>query len=193
MRHSDWVVGVPTRSWGALQRHALVRFQQRGATRPQTSVIRTPPDRSDTPSRQCPITRVGNRSVRQRSGHRFSYGPGMGHLLGYARVSTLEQQPALQHDALTAAGCERVFTDHASGALDARPMLAKVLDQLLPGDTLVVWRLDRLGRSMSHLIATVTELQARGVGFRSLQESIDTTTATGTLIFHMLAAVGLRA
>jgi DNA invertase Pin-like site-specific DNA recombinase len=87
----------------------------------------------------------------------------MAHLLGYARVSTLDQNPQLQADELTAAGCYRVFTDHASGAKSARPALDEVLDQLRPGDTLVVWRLDRLGRSLRHLIDVVTDLDARRV------------------------------
>jgi DNA invertase Pin-like site-specific DNA recombinase len=111
------------------------------------------------------------------------------HLLGYARVSTLEQKPALQTDALKAAGCYRIFTDRASGRLDARPQLEKVLDQLRPGDTLVVWRLDRLGRSLRHLIDTVGALADSGVGFRSLQESIDTTTPGGKLVFHLFGAL----
>ncbi len=114
---------------------------------------------------------------------------GMGHLLGYARVSTAEQAPALQVDALADAGCARVWTDVGSGARDDRPELGKMLEQLLPGDTLVVWRLDRLGRSLRHLIDTVTELDGRGVGFRSLQESIDTTTSGGRLVFHLFGAL----
>ena len=113
----------------------------------------------------------------------------MGHLLGYARVSTAEQDPALQRDALTAAGCARLWIDVASGSRDDRPQLASVLEQLLPGDTLVVWRLDRLGRSLRHLIDTVTVLDERGVGFRSLQESIDTTTSGGRLVFHLFGAL----
>jgi DNA invertase Pin-like site-specific DNA recombinase len=113
----------------------------------------------------------------------------MGHLLGYARVSTGEQDPALQRDALAAAGCARVWTDVASGARDDRPELAVLLETLLPGDTLVVWRLDRLGRSLRHLIDTVTSLDERGVGFRSLQESIDTTTSGGRLVFHLFGAL----
>ena len=91
-------------------------------------------------------------------------------LLGYARVSTGAQDLASQHDALTAAGCLRIFEDTASGALDDRPQLAGLLDHLRGGDTLVVWRLDRLGRSLRHLIETVTALADRGVGFRSLQD-----------------------
>ncbi len=96
-------------------------------------------------------------------------------------MSTTEQSPDLQVDELTAAGCWRVWTDRASGALDRRPQLDAVLEQLRPGDTLVVWRLDRLGRSLRHLIEVVTALDAREVGFRSLRESIDTTTAGGRL------------
>ena len=113
----------------------------------------------------------------------------MGHRLGYARVSTLDQHPDLQLDALAAAGCYRVFVDTASGALDARPELGKVLDQLRPGDTLVVWKLDRLGRSLRHLIETVGALAARGVGFTSLQEHLDTTTPGGKLVFHLFGAL----
>jgi len=98
----------------------------------------------------------------------------MGALLGYARVFTDEQEFCLQHDALRAAGCARIFSDTASGALDERPKLTEALDHVRPGDTLSVWRLDRLGRSLRHLIDTVTALAERGVGFRSLQESLDT-------------------
>lgn len=113
----------------------------------------------------------------------------IGYRLGYARVSTLEQDPALQHDALTAAGVKRIFTDRASGVLAERPQLAAVLEQLRPGDTLVVWRLDRLGRSTSHLVQTVTALEARGVGFASVTEAIDTTTPAGRLMFGVLACL----
>jgi DNA invertase Pin-like site-specific DNA recombinase len=113
----------------------------------------------------------------------------MPHLLGYARVSTADQNPDLQLDALRAAGCYRLFVDTASGALDERPQLAKVLDHLRSGDTLVVWKLDRLGRSLRHLIDTVAELERRDIGFRSLQESIDTTSPGGKLIFHIFGAL----
>jgi DNA invertase Pin-like site-specific DNA recombinase len=114
---------------------------------------------------------------------------GMGHLLGYARVSTTDQQPQLQVDALQRAGCYRVFTETASGARTDRPILEQLLDQLRPGDTLVVWKLDRLGRSLRHLVDTVTGLAERGIGFRSLQEAIDTTTPGGKLVFHVFAAL----
>jgi DNA invertase Pin-like site-specific DNA recombinase len=113
----------------------------------------------------------------------------MGHLLGYARVSTTDQQPHLQVDALEQAGCYRVFTETASGARTDRPTLEQLLDQLRPGDTLVVWKLDRLGRSLRHLVDTVTSLADHGIGFRSLQEAIDTTTPGGKLVFHVFAAL----
>ena len=116
--------------------------------------------------------------------------PQMGHLLGYARVSTTDQHPQLQVDALTAAGCYRVFTETASGARTDRPFLEQLLDQLRPGDTLVVWKLDRLGRSLRHLVDAITGLVERGVGFRSLQEAIDTTTPGGKLVFHVFARPG---
>jgi predicted site-specific integrase-resolvase len=89
---------------------------------------------------------------------------GMGHLLGYARVSTTDQQPHLQVDALERAGCYRAFTETASGARSDRPTLAQLLDQLRPGDTLVMWKLDRLGRSLRHLVNTVTSLAYRRIG-----------------------------
>jgi len=113
----------------------------------------------------------------------------VGSLLGYARVSTVEQTVRLQTDALAAAGCFRVFTDVEGGAKSDRPQLALLLDQLRPGDSLVVWRLDRLGRSLRHLIDTLTDLDAGGVGFRSLTESIDTTTVGGRLVFHIFGAL----
>ncbi len=113
----------------------------------------------------------------------------MGEMFGYARVSTAEQNDALQQDALKAAGCFRIFSDHASGALTTRPELGRLMEQLRPGDTLVVWRLDRLGRSLKHLIDTVNVLEAQGVGFRSLQENIDTTSPGGRLVFHVFGAL----
>jgi len=113
----------------------------------------------------------------------------IGYAVGYARVSTGDQDAALQHDALTEAGCARIYTDAASGALADRPQLAAALDHLHPGDTLVVWRLDRLGRSLRHLIETIEALHDRGIGFRSLRESIDTTTPGGRLVFHVFGAL----
>lgn len=113
----------------------------------------------------------------------------MGDLLGYARVSTSDQDPALQLDALERAGCLKVFTDKASGALDSRPALDHLLDQLRPGDTLVVWRLDRLGRSLKNLISLVEHLESKQVAFKSLTESIDTTSPGGRLIFAIFGAL----
>jgi DNA invertase Pin-like site-specific DNA recombinase len=110
-------------------------------------------------------------------------------LIGYARVSTYEQNASLQEDALLQAGCIKVFTDHASGSKASRPELDAMLDQLRPGDVVVVWRLDRLGRSLKNLIGLVEELADRGVGFRSLNENIDTTTANGKLIFSIFGAL----
>lgn len=110
-------------------------------------------------------------------------------LVGYARVSTAEQNLDLQRNALTGAGCEDVFEDRASGAKAERPGLAAALGHLRRGDTLVVWKLDRLGRSMAHLIETVRKLGTKGVGFRSLTEGVDTTTPGGTLVFHIFGAL----
>ena len=112
--------------------------------------------------------------------------------LGYARVSTPDQDLALQLDALEAAGCVRVFSETASGARSQRPQLERLFDQLREGDTLVVWRLDRLdrlGRSLRHLVTLVEELDTRGVGFRALDQQIDTTTASGRLQIHLFAAL----
>jgi DNA invertase Pin-like site-specific DNA recombinase len=110
-------------------------------------------------------------------------------LIGYARASTPEQKLDLQTDALSAAGCDRLFTDIASGAHAQRPGLAAALEACRPGDTLVVWKLDRLGRSLPHLVQTLATLSARGIGFRSLQESLDTTTPGGKLVFHLFASL----
>ena len=113
----------------------------------------------------------------------------MSNIIGYARVSTLEQNPAGQVDALTAAGAPRIFADYASGATEDRPELRKALAYLNPGDTLMVWRIDRLGRSGANLIETVNSLARRQVQFRSLTEAIDTSTPGGELVFHIFAAV----
>jgi DNA invertase Pin-like site-specific DNA recombinase len=110
-------------------------------------------------------------------------------LIGYARVSTSSPDLALQHEELTAAGCTRIFSETASGALRERPELDRMLDYAQPGDTVVVWKLDRLGRSIQHLIEVVTSLGERGVGFRSLTEEFDTTTPGGKLLFHVLGAL----
>src|SRR4051812_34269994 len=110
-------------------------------------------------------------------------------LIGYARVSTTDQTIALQQDALTAAGCQELYTDTVSGSLAERSGLTQALSHLRLGDTLVVWRLDRLGRSLPHLIETVRQLQERGIAFQSLQEQIDTTTSGGKLVFHVFGAL----
>jgi DNA invertase Pin-like site-specific DNA recombinase len=110
-------------------------------------------------------------------------------LVGYARVSTNDQNLDLQKDALKVVGCERLFTDTASGVKTARPGLTEALKECRAGDTLVVWKLDRLGRSLPHLVETVRDLVARGSGFKSLEENIDTTTAGGKLVFHLFASL----
>jgi len=110
-------------------------------------------------------------------------------LIGYARVSTQDQNTALQLDALKAAGCEQVFVEKASGVQRDRPILMSAITYLRPGDTLVVWKLDRLARSMKQLIETIEMLEGHGVGFRSLTEAIDTITAGGRLVFHIFGAL----
>ena len=112
-----------------------------------------------------------------------------GTFVGYARVSTTDQNLELQQDALAAAGCTKVFEDTVSGAKADRPGLAEALGYLRAGDTLVVWRLDRLGRSLKDLITLVARLEAGGIGFKSITEAIDTTTNSGKLIFHIFSAL----
>jgi len=109
--------------------------------------------------------------------------------VGYARVSTRDQSPALQLDALREAGCERVFMEKASGAQRDRPELTAALDYIRAGDTLVVWKLDRLARSVRQLVETAADLQAREIGLKVLTQQIDTTTAGGRLVFHVFAAM----
>ena len=110
-------------------------------------------------------------------------------LLGYARVSTQDQSVELQRDALTKAGCKKVFTDKISGAQAERPGLNKAMEMLRDGDTLVVWKLDRLGRSVKNLVDLVGELAEQGVHFKSLTDSIDTTTPSGRFFFHVMASL----
>jgi len=110
-------------------------------------------------------------------------------LIGYARVSTQDQTLDLPTDALKQAGCEKLFTDSISGTKSERPGLQDAMNHLRAGDTLVVWRLDRLGRTLKHLIATITDLSDNGIGFKSLQENMDTTTSGGKLIFHIFGAL----
>lgn len=129
-----------------------------------------------------------NRSGAQSIGDEFRTVAAMA-LLGYARVSTGMQNPDLQLDALVAAGCDRTWTDRASGARARRPALDELLSYARSGDTLVVWRLDRLGRSVAHLVQTVAQLDEGGIGFWSLTEAIDTTTAGGRLLLHVFASL----
>jgi DNA invertase Pin-like site-specific DNA recombinase len=110
-------------------------------------------------------------------------------LIGYARVSTHDQTLNLQQDALKKAACSKIFTDVIGGAKAERKGLDEALHYVRKGDTLVVWRLDRLGRSLPHLITTMTGLEVRGIGFKSLTENIDTTTSGGKLIFHIFGAL----
>jgi DNA invertase Pin-like site-specific DNA recombinase len=110
-------------------------------------------------------------------------------LIGYARISTHEQNLDLQKDALTTAGCEKIFVDEVSGAVATRPGLQQAMDILREGDVLVVWRLDRLGRSLRNLIELVGVLEEQKVGFRSLQEAMDTSSSGGKLIFHVFGAL----
>ena len=112
-----------------------------------------------------------------------------GMVFGYSRVSTTEQDQALQEDVLTKAGVDQIFPDTASGAKTSRPALDEPLSKLRPGDTVVVWRLDRLGRSLRHLIDVFSDLESRGVAIRSLTESLDTSTPGGRLIFHVFGAL----
>jgi DNA invertase Pin-like site-specific DNA recombinase len=110
-------------------------------------------------------------------------------VIGYARVSTGDQDTALQLDALGKAGCEKLFEDRASGVKADRPGLTDAIGYARGGDTLTVWKLDRLGRSKKHLIEIVTDLEAKAVGFRSLTENIGTTTSGGRLVFHLFGAL----
>lgn len=109
--------------------------------------------------------------------------------IGYARVSTGDQTVQAQVDALNVAGCEKVFTETASGAKADRPILAEAIEFLRPGDILVAWKLDRVARSLPHLIELMDDLKQRGVGFESLTEQINTTTPGGKLVFHIFAAL----
>ena len=110
-------------------------------------------------------------------------------LVGYARVSTADQSLDLQMDALQAAGCEKIYTDIISGSRRDRPGMTQLLEYVRDGDTIVVWKLDRWGRSISHLIESIRILGERGVEFRSLQDAIDTSTSGGRLVFHMMSAL----
>ncbi len=110
-------------------------------------------------------------------------------IIGYARVSTEDQNLDLQFDALKKAGCERIFRDKISGMKENRDGLSQALEIVRSGDTLVVWKLDRLGRSLQHLISVINNLKKKGIYFRSIQESLDTSSSTGKLIFHIFGAL----
>jgi DNA invertase Pin-like site-specific DNA recombinase len=138
---------------------------------------RKPRKRAATKAKRNPWTRVDGEIHRA------------GLKLGYARVSTLDQNLALQQDALKEAGCEKIYIEQMSGAIRERPALAEALEYARSGDTLIVWKLDRLARSMKQLIETIESLRLRGIGFRSLTEAIDTTTPQGVLVFHMFSAL----
>jgi DNA invertase Pin-like site-specific DNA recombinase len=111
-------------------------------------------------------------------------------IIGYARVSTLDQNPDLQHDALQKAGCEKIYTDKASGSVADRPQLDKLKSILRRGDTLVIWKLDRLSRSLKHLMEWIDFLDKEGVELKSIQDAIDTSTSMGKFIFHVFGALG---
>jgi DNA invertase Pin-like site-specific DNA recombinase len=136
-------------------------------------------------NRRRPIVRKVARARSSDAGHITSKPM----LIGYARVSAVDQNLALQRDALTEAVCAKIFTEQMSGAVTDRPALHDALEFARSGDTLIVWKLDRLARSMKQLIETVEVLRVRGIGFRSLTEALDTTTAQGRLVFHMFGAL----
>ena len=111
--------------------------------------------------------------------------------IGYARVSTREQNPSLQIDSLKQAGCERIYQDVASGAKSSRPELDKLLAEARTGDTIIIWKLDRLGRSLRHLVELVEILSAQKIGLKSLNDPVDTTHAQGRLIFNLFASLAV--
>jgi len=111
-------------------------------------------------------------------------------LIGYARVSTTDQNPDLQLDALNTAGCKKVYIDKASGSVTERPELEKLKNTLRKGDTLVIWKLDRLSRSLKDLITWIEYLDREGVQLKSIQDAIDTSTSMGKFIFHVFGALG---
>jgi DNA invertase Pin-like site-specific DNA recombinase len=174
---------------GVQQNVRLLGTTRSGGTHPDFAA---PDARKRTTKLVCEIS-VPNASTgvgfRGTNAPTHTHGGDTDMLIGYARVSTTDQHLSLQTDALHAAGCEQLYTDTVSGATVDRPGLTAALSTCRSGDTLVVWKLDRLGRSLPHLVETVRDLVARGVGFRSLQESIDTTTSGGKLIFHIFASL----
>ena len=180
----EWVGAIVSRSTTGSRSPPFLTQPRTTATNHETTRKR----RSEIPSRkQRPDSRLNT----WESGRVLS--PANPHLpvmrIGYARVSTHDQNLDLQTDALRQAGCERIFTDKTSGAKSERPGLNDALSHVRPGDTLVVWRLDRLGRSLRDLIERVEHLRQRDVGFHSLHESIDTTGPVGRFVFHLFSAL----
>jgi DNA invertase Pin-like site-specific DNA recombinase len=163
-----------------LSRHEPLMWRQNHDKANQDQARPTPEEVESAPERQAEAPRT------DPTGRRDSRA---GYKIGYARVSTLDQNLALQQDALKEAGCEKIFIEQMSGAVTDRPALREALDYARRGDTLIVWKLDRLARSMKQLIETIESLRLRGIGFRSLTEAIDTTTAQGVLVFHMFSAL----
>ena len=161
---------------GSLRRSAPVLFHS-----PKPAA--TPPKRPKTSPKRAPGARLARQDDSQVVETRSP------RLVGYARVSTDEQTTALQLDALRSAGCSVIHEDAASGALRSRPGLEPAIADLAPGDTLVVWKLDRLGRSLRHLLDSAEALRERGVALRSLTEHIDTGTAAGQMLYSVLGAV----
>jgi len=151
-----------------------------------------PPERSDEPADRAPddpfAEFFAHKTGRSRM-DRTSIADPTGNLVGYARVSTVEQNLDLQIDALTAAGCTRIFSEHKSGATSDRPQLKALCDYLRPGDTVVVWRFDRLARSVSHLLAFVTACARADIHLRSLQDAIDTSTPVGVFQLQLVGAL----
>lgn len=159
----------------------------------KTPVFRTPSIPYKNPptssSTKSPETQYRKQSFKTRYPNGFLYAIIMVMKIGYARVSTHDQNLALQIDALEQAGCEKIFQDQISGATKQRPGLDEAITYLREGDVLVVWRLDRLGRSLIHLIETVNNFEERDIGLQSLQKAIDTTTSGGKLTFHIFGAL----
>jgi DNA invertase Pin-like site-specific DNA recombinase len=175
----DWTRLSPmnaSETWAGAGRFSTTLHRSAGRRFP--SCARTEVPARDGETRDETSSRVTSRHL-----------SGRGVLVGYARVSTQDQDTALQIDALKTAGCTEIFAEKASGAQRDRPQLAAALDSMRPGDTLVVWKLDRLARSVKQLVETVEDLAARRIGFRSLTEDMDTTTAGGTLIFNVFASL----